>query len=400
MFNMYLLLVLAGLLVAVGLVAGLYSSRLGFSHLLIFLIVGMLAGVDGPLGLPFSEFGLAFGVGNLALAIILLDGGLRTPTASLRVALWPAALLATLGVAMTTAIVAAGAMVFGFGGDWRHAALLGAIVSSTDAAAVFAQLGRSGAKLPARLTATIEIESGLNDPVAVFLTLSLITLIQNPAASALDLAWPLARQLGLGLAIGIGGGWLVAALVSRLPLRKHHDGLSALLLSASGTVVFALAAMLEGSGFLAVYLFGIVLSRRAAEVVRAALGAIDGYTWLAQAVMFLLLGLLVTPHEVLRFAWPGLLLAAMLMFIARPLAVAVCLTPLRFAWREQLLVAWVGLRGAVPIVLALYPVLADVKGSYVFFDLAFVVVLCSMLLQAPSAGWLARRLALQKDRRA
>jgi cell volume regulation protein A len=395
MTNHYLLLLLGGALVALGLVVGLYSSRLGFSHLLVFLVVGMLAGVDGPLGLPFDHYGIAFAVGNLALALILLDGGLRTPMHALRQAAWPAGLLATVGVAITAAVCAAAAAGV-FGMDWKAALLLGAVLASTDAAAVFHQLGSSGVRLPPRLTATIEVESGLNDPMAVCLTLGLILLIQSPQLPASALFALLAKQVGFGLAIGVGAAWLVAAILQRLPLDDEHNGLAALLLAAAGTVAFALAGLVEGSGFLAVYLFGVIVAQRAPAVVRSALAALNGYTWLAQSVMFLLLGLLVTPSEVARLVLPALAIAAVLMLVARPLAVLACLAPLGFSWREQAFVSWVGLRGAVPIVLAVYPVIAGLPRSYLFFDAAFVAVLASLLLQGPSVGLLARRLGLHR----
>jgi cell volume regulation protein A len=395
MTNHYLLLLLGGALVALGLVVGLYSSRLGFSHLLVFLVVGMLAGVDGPLGLPFDHFGLAFAVGNLALALILLDGGLRTPMRALRQAAGPAGLLATVGVAITAAVCAAAA-AWVFGMDWKAALLLGAVLASTDAAAVFHQLGSSGVRLPPRLASTIEVESGLNDPMAVCLTLGLILLIQSPQLPASALWALLAKQVGFGLVIGVGAARLVAALLQRLPLDDEHNGLAALLLAAAGTVAFALAGLVEGSGFLAVYLFGVIVAQRAPAVVRSALAALNGYTWLAQSVMFLLLGLLVTPSEVARLVLPALAIAAVLMLVARPLAVVACLAPLGFSWREQAFVSWVGLRGAVPIVLAVYPVIAGLPRSYLFFDAAFVAVLASLLLQGPSVGLLARRLGLHR----
>jgi cell volume regulation protein A len=395
MTNYYLLLLLGGALVALGLIVGLYSSRLGFSHLLVFLVVGMLAGVDGPLGLPFDHFGLAFAVGNLALALILLDGGLRTPIHALRRAAWPAGLLATVGV-MITAAVCAAAAAWVFDMDWKHGLLLGAVLASTDAAAVFHQLAGSQLRLPPRLVATIEVESGLNDPIAVCLTLGLILLIQAPELPAAALLGLLAKQAGFGLAIGLGAAWLVAAALQRMPLADEQDGLAALLLAAAGTVAFALAGLVDGSGFLAVYLFGVVVAQRAPAVVRSALAALNGYTWLAQSVMFLLLGLLVTPSEVARLALPALAIAAVLMLIARPLAVVTCLAPLGFGWREQVFVSWVGLRGAVPIVLAVYPVIAGLPRSYLFFDAAFVAVLASLLLQGPSVGLLARRLGLHR----
>ena len=218
-----LLLLVAGL-IAVGLVAGLYSSRLGWSHLLIFLVIGMLAGVDGPLGIRFDSVALSFGVGNLALAVILLDGGLRTPWRLLRQQGAPAGLLATAGVLVTSGVVAAAA-VWALGMTWPQGALLGAIVSSTDAAAVFAQFSTQAARLPTRLSATIEIESGLNDPMAVFLTLGLLGWLQQSDSSATDALWLLVRQLGWGVAVGVAAAVACAAVLRRLPLREDHNGL-------------------------------------------------------------------------------------------------------------------------------------------------------------------------------
>ena len=393
MKTLYLLMVVGGVLVALGLVAGLYSRRIGVSHLLVFLIVGMLAGVDGPLGLPFADYQLAAAVGNVALAIILLDGGLRTPQKSIRIGMLPAGLLATFGVALTAALAGiAAALVLHL--NWKHGLLLGAVIASTDAAAVFAQLAQSGVKLKPRLMATIEVESGLNDPIAMFLTLAMISLIQAPEGAPAAIGELLVKQIGWGLGVGLGLGWLVARGLIRLPIGKDHDGLSALLLATAGLTIFALVGLLDGSGFLAVYVFGLIVGSQARRVVQPALTALNGYTWLAQAGLFLLLGLLVTPHELMGLGFPALAVAAALMLVARPAAVALCLTPLRFSWREQLFVAWVGLRGAVPIVLASYPVLAGLPGAQRFFDVAFVVVLSSLLLQGPSMGWLARRLGL------
>ena len=399
MNTLYLLMVVAGLLISLGLVAGLYSRRIGVSHLLVFLIVGMLAGVDGPLGLPFADYQLAAAVGNVALAIILLDGGLRTPRASIRLGIAPAGLLATAGVLITAAIAGVAAC-WALDLDWRNGLLLGAVIASTDAAAVFAQLSQSGVGLQPRLNATIEVESGLNDPIAMFLTLAMIQLIKAPEAADGMIVELLLRQIGWGLAIGLGAGWLVARGLLRLPIGADHDGLSALLLATAGLTVFALVGLLNGSGFLAVYLFGLVVGNMARRVVRPALTALNGYTWLAQAGLFLLLGLLVTPHELLHTAGPALAVALALMLVGRPFAVVACLAPLRFGWREQCFVAWVGLRGAVPIVLAAYPVVAGLPGSQRFFDVAFVVVLTSLLLQGPSMGWLARKLGLTSGRSA
>ena len=380
----------AGTLVFASVVAGLYSARAGLSFLLVFLVAGMLAGEDGIGGLRFDDFRLVFWVGNAALAVILLDGGLRTAPSTFRTGLKPAVGLATIGVLVTAAITGAAATWL-LGLDWRLGLLAGAVVGSTDAAAVFSLMRSSGLRLSERLARTREIESGLNDPLAVVLTLVLIgtagAALGPPAALSM-----LALQAGLGLLIGAIAGLAMAWWLPRLPLAGEQRGLAALLLLSAGVAVFAGAASLGGSGFLAVYLFGLVVRARAERRVRSALSAMDGFAWLAQAGMFLLLGLLVTPTRLGQVLWPALGVAAVLMFVARPLAVALCLTPLRFEAREVVFVAWVGLRGAVPIVLAVFPVIAGVPGALALFDLAFVVVLASLLLQGGTLGWAAQRL--------
>jgi cell volume regulation protein A len=391
------------LLVLVAIAGALYTHRFGLSHLLVFMAVGMLTGVDGPLGLPFNDHKMAVNVGNLALALILFDGGLRTRWEEVRRALWPAGLLATAGVAVTAAIVAFIARQV-LGMPWVEGLLLGAAVSSTDASAVFAQFSASKLKLEERLSATIEVESAMNDPMAMVLTLGLIAWLapwshagEEHVSSLADLLPLLGEQLGLGLAMGVGGGLLAAWWIERLPVTEDHDGLSALLMAALGFLLFAVTSYSGGSGFLAVYLAGLLVRRRAERVAVLALPGLNGYTWLAQAALFLLLGLLVTPHEVLHILGPALLIAAGLMFIARPAAVLLCLAPLGFGWRSQCFVAWSGLRGAVPIVLASYPVLAGLRDGWRFFDVSFVVVLLSLLVQGPTLAPLARRLGLHQD---
>lgn len=398
-----LLTAAAALLVLVAIAGALYTHRFGLSHLLVFLAVGMGAGVDGLLGLPFDNHAAAVHVGNLALALILFDGGLRSRWQDVRPGLLPAGLLATAGVAATAGLVAAMAHTL-LGVPWVEGWLLGAAVSSTDASAVFAQFSASGLKLPPRLAATIEVESAMNDPMAMVLTLGLLAWVAPRSGEAglgdsvSVLAPLLARQLGLGLVIGLSAGAAAAAWLKRLPIEDDHDGLVALLLAALGLLLFALTNQAGGSGFLAAYLAGLVIRHRAESVVRPGLPGLNGYTWLAQAALFLLLGLLVTPHEVWRLAGPGLALALGLMFIARPVGVSLCLAPLGFDARSQWFVAWSGLRGGVPIVLAAYPVLAGLPGAWRLFDVAFVVVLLSLLVQGPTLAPLARRLGLDDDR--
>ncbi len=387
-----LLLLAGGLLVFTSLLAGVLSTRLGLPFLLVFLLAGMFVGVDGPIGVHFDNAQVAAWVGNAALAMILLEGGISTRMETFRTGVRPALVLATIGVALTAAMVGAVAMAV-MHVDWRHGLLLGAIVGSTDAAAVFSLLRQTGVRLNERVAATLELESGLNDPMAVFLVLALIAAINRNAGLA-DMAVLLLRQAGLGAAIGLGGAWGVGWLLRKLPLNVEHGGVLALIIVSAGMALFAAAGLVEGSGFLAIYLFGLRLRERAEAAAHAASSALDGFAWAAQATMFLLLGLLVSPHDMLATLLPTLAIAATLIFIARPLSVWLCLAPMGFGHRERALIGWVGLRGAVPIVLALFPLIEKVEGSYRFFNVAFAVVLASLLLQGTTLGWVAKQLKM------
>ena len=386
----YALLAGAFILLA-AILLGAASSRVGLPVLLVFLVVGMLAGEDGPGGIVFNDVPFAFLVGNLALAIILLDGGLRTRYETFRVGLAPAVVLATAGVALTAAAVGAFAAWL-LAIDLRLGLMLGAVVGSTDAAAVFAILKGSGTRLNDRLAATLEIESGVNDPMAVFLTVMLIGVLLGPGTPTFgDFARSFALQVGGGLVGGLVFGALLAWLVARASL---PEGLYALLFASGGVLAFALTNTAGGSGFLAVYLVGVLVGNRRVHADENVLRAMDGLAWLAQASMFLLLGLLVTPLELLPIVGPGLLIAAFLMLVARPVAVAICLAPFRVAARETVFVSWVGLRGAVPVVLALFPLMADVEGARMVFNIAFCVVLVSLLVQGSTVAMAARHLGV------
>jgi len=385
------LILAVGLLGALGIVATTVAPRLGVPILFIFLVVGMLAGEDGPGNIQFSNFWIANLAGSMALAVILFDGGLKTDVADFRVGLLPAGLLATVGVVVTAGLVALVAHWL-LDLDWAIALLLGAVVSSTDAAAVFGTLHSQRVGLNHRLKAVLEIESGANDPMAVLLTVGLIEFIRSQGSYTVGMGLEFfALQLGGGALIGWGGGRLLALVLTRL---KLPDPLVPLLAFFGAFLIFGAAASIEASGFLAAYLAGLTLAKQKPPALRGVLRFHDGIAWMAQVGLFLILGLLATPRELPALALPALALAAVLIFVARPVAVWLCLAPLRFPWREQVFISWVGLRGGVPIVLATYPLMAGTPSARIIFDVAFFLVLVSLLLQGGTVGLAARKLGL------
>lgn len=386
------LLLTVGVLLFLSVLFSRAGSRVGVPVFLVFLSLGMLAGSEGLGGILFEDYHLSFRIGVLALALILFDGGLNTPVKALRSGLLPAAILATLGVAGTALLVAVCARLLGF--PWILALLLGAVVSSTDAAAVFSVLRGSGLQLKRRLGITLELESGLNDPLAVILTTALVDLaLGRPFSPWLLLAIPAQLVVGaaVGLACGLGGRW--ALRVIRVPA----GGLYAVLLLSVAFASFGLATLSWGSGFLAVYVAGVVVGNGSSPYRTGLLRFHDAMAWLSQVAMFLILGLLVFPSRLLDVAAAGLALSLALTLVARPAVVALCLRPLGYDWRQTFYVGWVGLRGAVPIVLATIPVMGGVPGAGRLFDVVFFVVVVSALVPGGTVPWVTRRLGFQSD---
>lgn len=392
MFAVDRLILVAGLLVLIGVGSSKFSARFGLPVLVLFLAVGMLAGSEGIGGIDFDDYRLAHGVGTLALAMILFDGGLRTSMASIRMAWRPSLALATLGV-LITSVVTGIAAAYILGIPLLPGILLGAIVGSTDAAAVFSVLRASGLRLRERLSATLEIESASNDPMAVFLTVGLIGLVLGRIEPGAGLVLMFLRQMIAGAVVGIAVGRVAVALVNRINL--DAAGMYPLLVTASGLASYGAAAAIGGSGFLAVFLTGVVIGNSRIVFQRGILFFHDASAWLSQIVMFIVLGLLSFPSRLIDVAPQGMLVALVLIFVARPLAVLATALPFGFDRRELAMISWVGLKGAVPITLATFPLLLGVPGAELLFDIVFFVVLLSALTQGISLPYVARRLGLE-----
>jgi cell volume regulation protein A len=386
-----LLLTICGVLLAVSVLSSRASQRIGVPIALFFLVVGILAGSEGIGGIPFDDYRLAFRMGSVALALILFDGGLNTPLEVIRRVWAPAGVLASIGVLLIAGLVAGVARLAGVA--WPEAMVLGAIVSSTDAAATFAVLRASGLQLKRRVAATLEVESGVNDPVALILTTTLTANLLRPGE--LQVGWMLLgilTHLLIGTGIGIGAGFAGRTLIGRLHLVT--GGLYPALLLAFGFLSFGVATLAQGSGFLAVYLTGIVLGNGPLPYRAGLLRIFDAVAWLAQIGMFLMLGLLVFPSRLGEMASLGLGIALALAVLIRPLAVALCLAPFRYPRKETLFIGWVGLRGAVPIVLATFPVLVGAPGADRIFNLVFFICVVGAIIPGGAVAWATRRLGL------
>jgi cell volume regulation protein A len=378
-------------LLLLGIFSSLIATRAGAPLLLVFLVVGMLAGQDGPGGIVFNDYGLTYLVGMIALSIILFDGGLRTRLSVFRGVLAPSLLLATVGVLVTASVAgAAGWLVLDL--DPLGALLLGVIIASTDAAAVFFLLRTGGLRLQHRVGATLEIESGTNDPIAVFLVIILTEFIMAGGRTpGSELAMELGLEAVIGAAFGVGGGFALVAMLNGLAM---PGGLHPLFVVAGAVTISAGTSLAGGSGLLAVYVAGLVMANRPVRAYPSIVGFHDAVTWLCQIVMFLMLGLLVTPSTLWEYAPQGLLVALVLTLAARPLAVVVCTLGLGFSLRERVFISWVGLRGAVSIFLATIPMLGGVPNATAYFNIAFFVVLFSMLVQGSTLTTAARRLGV------
>jgi len=381
-------ILLGSLLVLAGILSSLIAMRFGAPLLLLFLVLGMLAGEGGPGGLKFDDVGTAYTVGSIALALILFDGGLRTRLATFRSVLGPALVLATFGV-LVTCLITAPIAKFALDIGWLQALLVGAVVASTDAAAVFFLSSARGLRLRPRVRAILEVESGTNDPFAVALSLVLVATLQEGHHSFTDVVLTLLRQAVLGGLIGYTGGRVAILGLNRLALPQ---GLHAPFVAVSALFIFAFTNTVQGSGYLAVYLAGLVVGNRHARAHSSIVTFLDAATWLAQIVMFVMLGLLVWPQRLTEGLLAAIVVAVALTFIARPAAVFLCLAPFGFQFKEKLFISWVGLRGAVAIFLASIPLLVGLPAAYLYFDVAFVVVLSSLLVQGWTVTWAAKRL--------
>lgn len=366
------------------------SSRSGLPSLLVYLGIGVAMGQDGVGGIQFDNAELTQVIGYAALVVILAEGGLGTQWRDIKPALPAASSLALVGVAVSVGVTATAAHYM-IDLEWRQALIVGAVVSSTDAAAVFSVLRR--VPLPARLTGMLEAESGFNDAPVVILVVAFSTA--GPVEHWYALLGTIALELAIGAAIGLAVGFLGAYGLRHVALPA--SGLYPIAVMAIAVMAYAGGALAHGSGFLAVYLASMVLGNQKLPHWPATRGFADGLGWIAQIGMFVLLGLLVTPHELKDDIWPALVIGLVLTMVARPLSVVIALLPFRLPWQEQVLMSWAGLRGAVPIILATIPMVSGIEESRRIFNIVFILVVVYTLVQGPTLPWLARKLNLDKS---
>jgi cell volume regulation protein A len=388
----YIVVLVSTALVLLAAFSSLLAFRFGAPLLLLFLGIGLLAGVDG-LGIEFSNNYLAYILGSIALAVILFDSGFGTPIQAFKLAAIPSLTLASVGVLMTAALVGfAATWLLNF--SWLEGMLLGSIVASTDAAAVFFLLRIGGINIRDKVRSTLEVESGTNDPMAIFLTIVLVELLASGEGYSginLSMLALFIEEMGLGVILGMLGGMMIAQVVSRLDTDR---GLTPIFVLGLAMLVFAFTGAVGGSGFLAVYVAGIYAGNRKLPGLAAIKRFQDGMTWLAQIIMFLVLGLLATPSQFPAIILPAVALALFLIFVARPLAVWLSLLPYDYTQQEIGFVAWVGLRGAVSILLAIMPILGGLPNGHVYFNVAFIIVLVSLLVQGWTIKPVAKKLGL------
>jgi cell volume regulation protein A len=388
-----------GVLLLLGIVSSKLSARLGVPVLVLFLLLGMLAGSEGLGGLEFENYKLAHAIGTLALAMILFDGGLSTSLSAIRVAWKPAALLATWGV-LLTAVITGVAAAWILQIELLQGLLLGSIVGSTDAAAVFAVLRSGGVSLPKRIAAVLEVESASNDPMAIFLTVGCIEVLLGNVTIGPPLLGLFASQMLIGCLCGVLGGYAAGWVANRIELGAA--GMYPVLITAFGLLTYGLAAEFGGSGFLAIYLAGVIVGNRPLVFQRGIRLFHDALAWLSQIVMFVVLGLLSFPSRFVDVAGKALLISAVLILVARPIAVLLSVFPFRFTRKELVFISWVGLKGAVPITLATFPLmLATPERSLqapLLFDVVFFIVVVSAVVQGTSLTPMARWLGLERPR--
>jgi cell volume regulation protein A len=385
------ILVVAAVLLLVAVLASKASSRLGVPALLLFLAIGMLAGSEGIGGIPFDDAVLSQAIGVVALAFILFAGGLETDWTAVSGVIWKGLSLSTIGVLATAVLVGwFASVVLHF--TWLEGLLLGSIVSSTDAAAVFAVLRSRGASLKGKNRPLLELESGSNDPMAVFLTLAVIRLLTQPSSGWLDLVLMFFLQMTVGFISGYVHGRASIAVINRLKLES--EGLYPVFTLAVVLAAYGLTTFMKGNGFLAVYVAGMVLGNGEFVHKRSLVRFHDALAWLMQIIMFLVLGLLVFPSRLLPVAGTALLVSFFLMFVARPVGVFLGLALSRLGLRHKVLISWVGLRGAVPIILATFPSVAGIPNAETYFNVVFFIVITSVLLQGTSLPFVAKQLHL------